>query len=139
MSTMKARASRDKRLAYPDRAPIGTHDLPLATIRTRLANQPARRVDYAPEFSSITRFYDPEELRQVHADLLLDLRAYRARYYANLKYRYGRGELIAKFDASGVTIWNYAASITLDQWAIDSCLANIKHIERLAKRQGESI
>lgn len=136
---MQARTPRDKRLAYPDHAPIGSMDSPLATIRTRYANRPADTVDYAPEFHSLTRFYDLEELRQVHADLLLDLRAYRTRYYANLKYRYGKGELIDSFGAHGHTIWNYAASTTLDQWAIDSCLANIKHIERLAKRQGESI
>lgn len=137
---MQARTTRDKRLAYPDRAPIGTHDLPLAAIRRRYANRPAERYAHdLYEFGSITRFYDLEELRQVHADLLLDLRAYRTRYYANLKYRRGKGEHVYQIEANGHYIYNGAASLTLDQWSIDVCLANIKHIERLARRQGDSI
>lgn len=140
--TMRERCAHDKRLAYPDRAPIGSHELPLSAIRKRMANRPSE--DYRQNRPHLRAFwYDESELAMWHADACAELVAYRARYHANLKYKHGKGELISTFwiptDSGGQSasvIYNYSADTRLDQWSIHNTINLIHHIERIARRQG---
>jgi hypothetical protein len=78
----------------------------------------------------------PEILEWAYRDDLRHLEAYRARYYSNLRVKYGRGELQYKFTVRGLTIYNGAVDLSLDQWSIETTLRDLSFLRRIAVRRG---
>lgn len=74
-----------------------------------------------------------DNLRWWIADLSAHLALYRQRYYANLRVKYGRAPIVFSFESGTIMIWNWALDLSLDQWAIDCEIHQLRHIESIAR------
>ena len=77
---------------------------------------------------------DPASLKSYYDQLILDLAAYRIRYFANLRVKHFHTIPQACIHAGERVIWNYSCDLSLDQWAIDNTLSRIRWCKRIARK-----
>lgn len=97
-----------------------------------------RRADWRISF-----YGDLSEIQIAYNERSTELKAFRARYLANLAYKH-RGVVPPTFFKVGNgphCIANYCFDIglDLDQWAIDNAIQDIRYYERVARAYGVSL